>query len=212
MQIKTRQRVRELAEVYTHIREVNAMLDLVSDMFPSAGNPANTDRKFFEPAAGSGNFLEEILRRKLRFVTSERYRSAAGYEQRILRAIASIYAIDIDAENVADSTARLRAVIQSHLDNDLNTRVPTEGFATAVEAILRTNILQANTLTDLGGIEWVDYQAGRNGMFTREWSFASGTDQSDLFTTTKRDAAPVHYSELAATPRPTVAAAKKDAK
>ena len=35
-QIKTRERVRDLAEVYTHEREVNAMLDLVPDMFPAA--------------------------------------------------------------------------------------------------------------------------------------------------------------------------------
>ena len=34
-QIKTRQRVRDLAEVVTHEREVNAMLDLIPDMFPS---------------------------------------------------------------------------------------------------------------------------------------------------------------------------------
>ena len=39
-QIKHRDRVRDLAEVYTHRREVAAMLDLVPDMFPSeARNP-----------------------------------------------------------------------------------------------------------------------------------------------------------------------------
>lgn len=68
--IKTRERVRELAEVYTHKREVTAMLDLVADMFPSDADPGNIDRKFLEPAAGSGNFLEEILRRQLAYVTT----------------------------------------------------------------------------------------------------------------------------------------------
>lgn len=141
MQIKTRQRVRDLAEVYTHIREVTAMLDMVPDMFPSAENPNNTDRKFLEPAAGSGNFLEEILRRKIAYVSSLRYRSAQFYEHRLLRALASIYAIDIDPENVAESKERLKHVLQSHLDNDLNTKVPTPGFAAAVNAILETNIV-----------------------------------------------------------------------
>ena len=133
MQIKTRQRVRDLAEVYTHSREVNAMLDLVPDMFPNAEDPRNTDRKFFEPAAGSGNFLEEILVRKLAFVTRERYQTGQQYEHRILRALASIYAIDIDAENVAESKDRLRSVIISHLDNDLNTCEATAGFVGAVD-------------------------------------------------------------------------------
>lgn len=56
-QIKSRDRVRDLAEVYTHKREVDAMLDLVPGMFPSAADPGNTDRTFLEPACGSGNFL-----------------------------------------------------------------------------------------------------------------------------------------------------------
>lgn len=203
MQIKTRQRVRDLAEVYTHSREVNAMLDLVADMFPSDEDPSNTDRKFFEPSAGSGNFLEEILRRKLASVTAERYRSTLLYEHRILRALASIYAIDIDAENVDESKDRMRHVIQSHVDNDLNTKVPSPGFSSAVDVILETNIVRANTLTDLDLIEWVDYRAGRNGTFQRTWSTVGDeAGQLDLFSETKEDLVPVHYSLLADNPSP----------
>lgn len=211
MQIKTRQRVRDLAEVYTHIREVTAMLDLVPDMFPTVGEPGNTDRKFFEPSAGSGNFLEEILRRKLAFVTADRYRSSMLYEHRLLRAVASIYAIDIDPQNVAESKDRLRHVLQSHLDNDLNTKEPTRGFASAVDTILETNIVRANTLTDLDVIEWVDYRAGRNGTFQREWSRLGETDQLDLFAEPKADMVPVHYSLLADNPAPVVSPTKVSA-
>ncbi|AVZ39874.1 MULTISPECIES: type III restriction endonuclease subunit M [unclassified Dietzia] len=206
MQIKTRQRVRDLAEVYTHTREVTAMLDLVTDMFPSADDPTNTDRKFFEPSAGSGNFLEEILIRKLAFVTSERYRSTLQYEHRLLRALASIYAIDIDPENVAESKDRLRHVLQSHLDNDLNTKEPSQGLAGAVEVILETNIVLADTLADLDSTEWVDYRAGRNGTFIREWSTVAEDDaQVDLFYVPKMDAVPVHYADLVNHPGPVVA-------
>lgn len=205
MQIKTRQRVRDLAEVYTHTREVTAMLDLVPDMFPSETDPNNTDRKFFEPAAGSGNFLEEILRRKLAHVSSLRYRAAMPYEHRLLRCLASIYAIDIDLQNVAESKERLRHVLQSHLDNDLNTKVPTTGFARAVDVILATNIVLANTLLGLDSIEWVDYRAGRNGTFRREWSTTDDTDQLKLFSVPKQDEAPIHYSLLADNPKPVAA-------
>jgi hypothetical protein len=202
-QIKTRERVRELAEVFTHKREVDAMLDLVSDMFPSAETPGNTDRKFLEPAAGSGNFLEEILRRKLAYVTAYRYRQIPIYEHRILRALASIYAIDIDPENVEECKDRLRAVIVSHLDNDLNTRVPSEGFASAVEVILGTNILCADTLKDAHTIEFIDYRAGRRGTFVREWStLASLGRQLDLFSRPYPDEAPIHYADLARYPGP----------
>lgn len=209
MQIKTRQRVRDLAEVYTHAREVAAMLDLVPDMFPSEAEPGNIDRKFFEPSAGSGNFLEEILRRKLAYVTFARYGTGLHYEHRLLRALASIYAIDIDPDNVAECKDRLRHVLQSHLDSDLNTKAPTPGFASAVDAILETNVVRANTLTDLDSMEWVDYKAGRNGMFTREWSTVNDNDwERDLFYEPKVDQTPIHYSELATHPNPVTLARK----
>lgn len=211
MQIKTRQRVRDLGEVYTHAREVTAMLDLVSDMFPTEADPGNTDRKFFEPSAGSGNFLEEILRRKLAFVTADRYRSTMLYEHRLLRALASIYAIDIDPQNVDESKDRMRHVIQSHLDNHLNTKEATPGLVSAVEAILETNVVLANALTGLSGIEWVDYRAGRNGTFTREWSNAGEADQLDLFGHSKADEVPIHYSLLADNPGPVTVARKVSA-
>lgn len=197
-QIKTRERVRDLAEVYTHKREVDAMLDLVADMFPNADDPANTDRKFLEPACGSGNFLEEILVRKLRYVTAERYGRGARYEYRILRALASVYGIDIDQSNVDEARDRLRAVINSHLDMDLNTRVVSKGFANAIEVILATNIICADTLKDAATIELVEYRPGRNQTFTREWSLLLGGDdaQMDLFSETKIDEVPVHYSQL----------------
>lgn len=203
MQIKTRQRVRDLAEVYTHTREVNAMLDLVPDMFPSEDDPDNTDRKFLEPAAGSGNFLEEILRRKIAYVTIERYGTPQSYEHRLLRALASIYAIDIDPDNVNESKSRLRQVLRTHLDDHLHADVPTPDFSSAVDAILETNVLVANTLTHLDAIPWVDYRAGQSGTFTREWSTANAENgQLDLFYEPKVDLTPVHYSQLAANPDP----------
>lgn len=202
-QIKTRERVRDLAEVYTHSREVEAMLNLVADMFPSEADPNNTDRKFLEPAAGSGNFLEAILRRKLAFVTAYRYRQLPVYEHRILRALASIYAIDIDQDNVQECKDRLRASINSHLDNDLNTRVATPGFASAVDVILDTNILCADTLKDAHAIEFIDYRASRRGTFTREWSpMVEQGAQLALFQRHGKDEVPLHYSQLADFPGP----------
>jgi hypothetical protein len=86
-QIKNRGRVRGLAEVYTHSREVNAMLDLVPDMFAAGDDPDIHDRTFLEPACGSGNFLDEILRRKLHTVTASRYSTAELFEHRVLRCL-----------------------------------------------------------------------------------------------------------------------------
>ncbi|MDX6590487.1 MAG: hypothetical protein QOI84_1761, partial [Solirubrobacterales bacterium] len=142
-QIKSRERVRDLAEVYTHEREISAMLDLVPDMFPSARDPGNTDHTFLEPACGDGNFLVEILRRKLEYVTPRRYGCGKRFEHRVLRCLASVYGIDINDDNVRESRERMRSVISAHLESRLGADGATTGFSDAVEAILETNIILA---------------------------------------------------------------------
>jgi hypothetical protein len=57
--IVSRQRVSDHGEVFTASREVTAMLDLVKQ------ETERIDSRFLEPACGNGNFLAEILQRKL---------------------------------------------------------------------------------------------------------------------------------------------------
>jgi hypothetical protein len=211
-QIKNRNRVRDLAEVYTHYREVTAMLDLVPDMFPSEVAPDNLDKTFLEPAAGHGNFLVEILRRKLAVVTPARYRGEE-YEHRILRCLASIYGIDIDPENVTDSRRHMHAVIATHVGDPASR---TDGFWSAVDAILTTNIVRADTLADAQVIELASYRPAAAGTFLREWSTLeeSATDsQLDLFDVLpdepQRDEIPVHYAQLAVNPKPLTAKGRR---
>lgn len=200
-QIKSRERVRDLAEVYTAKREVDGMLDLVPSMFPSADDPGNTDRTFLEPACGHGNFLEEILVRKLAFVTVRRYGRGERYEHRILRCLASIYGIDLTEDNVAEAQERLRMVVAAHVARDAYE--PSGDFVAAMDMILATNIVWGNTLTDAADIELVSYAPGRAGMFLREWSrLDSGAGEPSLFSAPKADQRPVHYSELGAAPGP----------
>jgi hypothetical protein len=199
--------VRELAEVYTHEREVNAMLDLIPDMSPMGA--AGADIKFLEPACGSGNFLEEILRRKLLYIEFNSIRDVGAYEHRILWAVASIYGVDICAENVTESRGRMLAEVRAHYYDDANTIEPTVGFVSALRAILSTNILRADFLADAASTEVIDYQPVRGGYFKRVWSMlddsAAADTQPDLFHQVpepKVDEVPVHYLDLASSPGP----------
>lgn len=208
-QIKTRERVRDLAEVYTHEREVNAMLDLIPDMFPAAST-RHVDVTFLEPACGSGNFLEEILRRKLAGIRFSRVRSIPRYEHWLLRALASIYGVDISADNVEESRLRLIELLRSHYHNDANTVAPSEGFTSAARTIVASNIIHADFLADASTTEVVDYQPGHGGMFMRTWSMLDDSAQAkcepDLFNPEpepKLDQVPVHYTQLAVNPGPT---------
>lgn len=64
-QVKSKKRVTNHGEVFTSEREVNAMLDLVKQ------ETERIDSRFLEPACGNGNFLAEVLRRKLAVVVAK---------------------------------------------------------------------------------------------------------------------------------------------
>lgn len=92
-QIKSKQRVKAFAEVFTAEREVKAMCDLIpSEIWE------RIDSTFLEPACGTGNFLSKIYSRKLQRCENEK----DG-----LKALASIYGLDIQSDNVTESRLRL---------------------------------------------------------------------------------------------------------
>ncbi len=100
-QVKSKQRVADRGEVFTAEREVKAMCDLVKD------ETERIDSRFLEPACGDGNFLAEILRRKLAVVKNKYKKSTYDYEMNSVLAVASIYGVDIMHDNVQDCRERL---------------------------------------------------------------------------------------------------------
>ncbi len=88
-QVKSKQRVADHGEVLTGKREVNAMLDLVKS------ETERIDSRFLEPACGTGNFLTEILERKLRVVEARCSKSQLDYERYAILAVSSAAFRDI---------------------------------------------------------------------------------------------------------------------
>lgn len=206
-QTRSRDRVRSLAEVFTHRREVEAMLDLVADAFVAL------DVKFLEPSCGSGNFLVEIMRRKLRLVSKVGCATQEQYEHRLLRAAASIYGVDISPENVTEARARMAHVLLSHYQTDANTITPTPGFLSTAALVLGENIVVGDTLNAAEAVELCDWQPRPGGCFRRVWSNALVPERErDLFWEERvQDVEPVHYSKLTAAAEPPKAGARKAA-
>lgn len=100
-QVKSKKRVAEHGEVFTSEREVNAMLDLVKD------ETERIDSRFLEPACGNGNFLAEILNRKLKVVESRYAKSQLEFERYAVIAISSIYGVEIQEDNAIECRERL---------------------------------------------------------------------------------------------------------
>jgi len=88
-QVVSKKRVADYGEVYTRRREVNAMLDLVKQ------ETERIESRFLETACGNGNFLAEILERKLHLVETKYKKSQLEYERNSVLAVASNYGIDI---------------------------------------------------------------------------------------------------------------------
>lgn len=82
-QVRSKERVQEHGEVFTNEREVNAMLDMVRQ------ETERIESRFLEPACGDGNFLAEVLRRKLAVVRSRYRKSLPEYERYAFVAAAS---------------------------------------------------------------------------------------------------------------------------
>ena len=101
-QIKSKQRVADHGEVFTAEREVKAMCDLVE-------NETNQiSSRFLEPACGDGNFLSEILTRKLQCAELKKYKkSSYDWERNSLLALGSLYGVDILIDNCIACRERL---------------------------------------------------------------------------------------------------------
>ena len=100
-QLKSRQRVADHGEVFTNEREVNAMLDLVKQ------ETERIESRFLEPACGNGNFLAEVLKRKLEIVDTRYSKSQLEWERYAVLAASSIYGVDILEDNAIECRERL---------------------------------------------------------------------------------------------------------
>lgn len=100
-QVKSKKRVADHGEVFTNEREVNAMLDLVKH------ETERIDSRFLEPACGNGNFLAEVLRRKLAVVDARYRKSQIEWERYAVIAVSSIYGVDILEDNAQECRERL---------------------------------------------------------------------------------------------------------
>lgn len=162
-QVVSKRRVADHGEVYTHSREVNAMLDLVKQ------ETERIESRFLEPACGTGNFLVEILSRKLVVVASRYAKSQFEYERYAVLAVSSLYGIDILADNVAACQERLFNVFDASytalFKNEVN-----DACRASVRFILSRNILHGDALT----LQTVSADGGEPITFS-EWSAVNGS-------------------------------------
>jgi len=133
--IKSKERVANHGEVFTPPWMVEAMLDLVKN------ETERIDSRFLEPACGSGNFLVQILRRKLTAVELKYGKSDFERRQYSLLAIMSIYGIELLPDNINECVANLLEILAAYLNLD-----DSDELYRAAAYVLSQNIIHGDAL------------------------------------------------------------------
>src|SRR5690349_8187089 len=134
--VKSKQRIADHEEVFTPAWLVEAMLDLVKD------ETERIDSRFLEPACGSGNFLVQVLRRKLAAVECRYGKSEFERRHYALLGLMCIYGIELLADNIAECRANMLEILAEYLNLG-----ESEELYQAASFVLSKNIVHADALT-----------------------------------------------------------------
>ena len=155
--IKSKQRSIDFGEVNTTSKIVKKMVDLVNVEFEKI------DSKFLEPACGDGNFLCEVLERKLNLIKKLHSKQQIDYEKYAVQVITSIYGIELLEDNIELARKRLFEIFNRHyskLFKKLNQEI-----IKSIRKILELNIVQGDALSFKSGKKLEKY------IIFPEWSF-----------------------------------------
>ena len=141
-QVVSKQRVADHGEVYTAKREVNAMFDLVKE------ETERIDSRFLEPACGNGNFLVEILSRKMEAVRRKHAKNRYEYDLASAQAVSSMYGVELLSDNVEICRNRLLDQYLETYKQHLSDNAPAE-LVRCIQFLLKKNILCGDALTML---------------------------------------------------------------
>lgn len=159
-QVKSKKRVADHGEVFTNQREVNAMLDLVKH------ETERIDSRFLEPACGNGNFLAEVLQRKLNVVDSKYCQTQIEWERYAILAICNMYGVDILEDNAEECRQRLFNIFKARYSELFAEKCKPEVLR-SVNFLLHRNILWGDAL------DFTNPQTKKPIIFS-EWSAVNG--------------------------------------
>jgi N-6 DNA Methylase len=174
--VKSKARIADHGEVFTPPGMVDAMLDLVK------AESERIDSRFLEPACGSGNFVVQVLIRKLATVHARYGQSDFERRHQALLALMSIYGIELLDDNVAECRENLLGIFTDYLGI-----AEGDPFHTAAAAVLTANIVHGDALTMMtrtsrpGPITFAEWSyLGKGRFHRRDFRFDTMTKMSSF--------------------------------
>ena len=185
---RSRERIRDLGEVFTPDKYVEDMLDLLGQECKNFW--ANENRVFFEPCCGHGNIVLAIYRRRLQAIYQKAMtrRMSKPYLYTIANALNTLWAIDIDTENIETCRMRVLALTLEFLAEKINCKnISTlvsqhKNFFAHVLAALSWHIRENETLSALSSSIKAESKA-RKTKAGYAWFESNGHHQLNFDTT-----------------------------
>ena len=139
--IKSKERVAEVGEVFTPPKIVKNMCDLIKD------DILDIETEMMEPTCGTGNFLVEIIDRRMRFIGKEA-KTQDDFEKKSFIAFFTITAIDIMKDNIKTSKERSLKVFSHYYKKKYKQNCDPSMYQ-IIKYILDLKYQQGNSLTFL---------------------------------------------------------------
>lgn len=158
--IKSKNRVQHHGEVFTPKWMVKKML-----AEPSIQEKLhNLHATFFEPSAGEGAFLKEILHQKLNHV--DQISNKTTWKNNALWALMSIYAIELLEDNLIKAKQAMMDIFINHYQAFIQKELSSNtDLYKSAKYVINANIVQGNTLTFKNSEEkliefreWIPYE------------------------------------------------------
>lgn len=141
---RSKERVQKHGEVFTP----NWMVRLMLSNPPIQEKLKDVHATFFEPSAGVGAFLMEILRQKLAHVNAAKNLRGSNWKYETLWALMSIYGIELLLDNLREARENLLLVFAENYEAKTGRLLSTdEDLYRSVQTVIEANIVQGNTLT-----------------------------------------------------------------
>jgi hypothetical protein len=197
--------VADHGEVFTPASIVEAMLDLVK------AETERIDSRFLEPACGSGNFLVQVLRRKLAAVELKFAKSDFEKRHYALFGLMCTYGIELLPDNIAECRHNMLEIVSDYMNLD-----DSDDLYRAATYVLSQNLVNGDALTMLTSdgqpitfAEWGYLGKGKfqrrdfrldtltqSAAFAREGTLFANLGKADLFAPS-RTYPPMTLHELA---------------
>lgn len=167
LDIRSRENVKDLGEVFTPFVIVDQMLELIPESFWK--NPAAC---IIEPTCGNGQFLVKVFEKRVKYMG-------------ILEALNSMIGMDINPDNVLDSAFRLyeRACAQLRVMQVKPNSKAWWDYAVKIVAIVRNNIIKVDDSLKVLN----DYKQCTGVLSTKKFVFVDPTGNGEVMTETARN-------------------------